>query len=214
VTTLAGQTLEVVAAPDNRTLVGAATLVQPDVYASNGVLHTVSSLLLPNGTLQLTPEKLLLTYNCSSFVSLLHSVNLTGFVNDTETKRTILAPQDDVMALFAGGDGNGGLPANGTDALRRVLEYHFLPGHWAPGKLRKTPLVETELREPGLNGSRQVVKIESNAKDVNDDAKTVTDISFGGASVVGDRRKCPSFLVPVCQSDFRLSHPQWKSTTR
>jgi solute carrier family 25 carnitine/acylcarnitine transporter 20/29 len=123
VTTIDGTTLEIVVSPE-KTMISSAELVQPDIYASNGVLHLVSSLLVPPGALQLTPEKYLLALNCTTFVSLVHSVNLTSLINDTEAKYTILAPKDDVLSAF----GNSGLPEKGTEELKRMLQYHFIPG--------------------------------------------------------------------------------------
>src|ERR1700733_5861651 len=83
VTTIDGTSLEIVVSPE-KTMVSNADLIKPDIYASNGVLHLVSSLLVPPGALQLTAEKYLLALNCTSFVSMLHSVNLTTFINDTD----------------------------------------------------------------------------------------------------------------------------------
>ena len=79
VTTIEGPKLKITYSEDsNKVHVSDSELIEPDIYASNGVVHTVSSLLIPPGALQLTPEKYLLTLNCSSFVSLLHSVNLVS----------------------------------------------------------------------------------------------------------------------------------------
>jgi solute carrier family 25 carnitine/acylcarnitine transporter 20/29 len=174
VTTIDGTTLEIVVS-EEKTCISSSELIQPDIYASNGVLHLVSSLLVPPGTIQLTPEKYLLALNCTSFVSLLHSVNLTSFINDTDAKYTILAPRDDVMAVF----GNGELPDRGTEELKKLLQYHFIPGKWTPEKLKDGMLLETALQEPGLEGGRQVLHI-----DVTDDDKK--SFKFGGAGVVGD----------------------------
>lgn len=178
-TTLDGTPLEIKVSP-KKTTISSSKLVEPDIYASNGVLHTVDSLLLPPGALQLTPEKFLLALNCSSFVSLLHSVNLTGLVNSTESKMTILAPQDDVISLFTDGD----LPERGSDELRRLLEYHFIPGQWIPTKLKDKMLLETALKEPGLSGGQQVMEVEVTEAD----KKLASEwrIRFGGASVLTD----------------------------
>lgn len=184
VTTLHGQTLEVVRAPD-KVLVSHAEIVQSDIYAANGVLHMVSALLVPEGALRLTPEKLLLTYNCTTFISLLHSVDLTSLVNDTEAKYTILAPADDVIALF----GDDDLPEKGSKELKKLLQYHFLPGRWTPKKLRDMALVETELiEEDGLDGGRQVVEVEVTDKHKAEVASSPA-IRFGGAAVVGEPRE-------------------------
>src|SRR5712691_775184 len=49
-------------------------------------MHIVSSLLIPEGRLPLTPEKFLLALNCTNFISMIHSVDLTHFINDTDTE--------------------------------------------------------------------------------------------------------------------------------
>lgn len=179
VTTMDGTTLEIVVSPE-KTMISSADLIKPDIYASNGVLHLVSSLLVPPGALQLTPEKYLLALNCTSFVSLLHSVDLTSFINDTDAKYTILAPRDDVLSVFGVED----LPKRGSDALKKLLQYHFIPGRWTPKKLENGMLLETALEEQGLDGGRQVLTIE-----VNGDHKKKPDersVTFGGAGVIGD----------------------------
>jgi solute carrier family 25 carnitine/acylcarnitine transporter 20/29 len=182
VKTLGGQHLKL-ALKDGKTTVSGAELVQPDVYAANGVLHTVGELLLPPGALDITPEKFLLTLNCTAFVSLLHSVSLEHLVNDTAAHVTILAPRDDVITLYGSGED---LPPPGSDALRNMLQYHFLPGRWVPSELRDGMLVQTALREDGLGGDQQVLDVAVTPKADND-----LRIRFGGASVVGDPGPCP-----------------------
>jgi len=180
VTTLDGRKLNVVTKSD-RVMVSEAELVEPDIYASNGVLHTVSSLLIPEGTLQLTPEKFLLAMNSTNFVSMIHSVNLTNLINDTDAHYTILVPQDDVIAAY----GDEELPKKGSDELKRMLKYHFLPGRWTPKTLKDGLLIETELDEPGLAGKAQVLQasITGGSKE---QAEVVPSISFGGAATIGE----------------------------
>lgn len=191
VTTIEGEKLKIIVSEDGTT-VSSGKLIEPDIYASNGVLHTVSSLLLPPGALQLTPEKFLLTLNCTSFVSLLHSVNLTSLVNDTEAQYTILAPRDDVLTVL----GDGDLPDRGSDELKKLLRYHFIPGQWTPKKLKDGVLVETALEEPGLAGGRQVLDVE-----VMEEVKKEKTIRFGGASVIGEPSACPFYLCLRARSN-------------
>ena len=182
VTTISGSTLEIVVSPElGKTLVSSAELVEQDIYASNGVLHTISSLLIPPGSLKLTPEKYLLTLNCTSFVSMIHSVNLTSLINSTTEEYTILAPKDEVLKLYSG-DGDS-LPEKGTDELKRLLSYHFLLGKWKPSKLKDGMLVGTALEEEGLGGARQVVDI---AVSEGNEEKKERSIRFGGVSILGD----------------------------
>ncbi|KAG6818062.1 hypothetical protein H0H87_009217 [Tephrocybe sp. NHM501043] len=186
-TTLNGSNLEIVVSTE-KTTVSSATLVQPDIYASNGVLHLVDSLLIPPGALQLTPEKYLLALNCTRFVSLLHSVDLEALINDTEAKYTILAPSDDVMSLFGGGD----LPERGSEELKKMLRYHFIPGRWKPEKLTDGMLLETALEEVGLAGKRQVLTVG-----VGSDDNKLADksIRFAGAGTIGKPIEINSTLL-------------------
>ncbi|EMD42143.1 hypothetical protein CERSUDRAFT_147722 [Gelatoporia subvermispora B] len=180
-TTIAGPKLEVIKSSEDHSIkVASATVVEPDIYATNGVLHTVDSLLFPPESLQLTPEKYLLVLNCTSFISLLHSVNLTGLVNDTEAQYTILAPRDDVIELF----GDDDLPERGSEELRKLLQYHFIPGRWTAKKLKNGMLLETALEEPGLGGGRQVLDIE--VTDENKKAGKTRAVRFGGAGIIGE----------------------------
>lgn len=175
VTSIDGTDLEIVATQEKIT-VSSADLVQPDIYASNGVLHIISSHLIPPGALQLTPEKYLIALNCTAFVSLLHSVNLTHLINSTDAKYTILAPRDDVLSVL----GDGELPERGSAELKRLLEYHFIPGKWSHGKLKDGMLLQTALEDVGLGGRRQVLSVEVNGdQDKN--------IRFGGAGTIGDQ---------------------------
>lgn len=184
VTTIDGSKLEIVITPD-KTKVSDADLVQPDIYASNGVLHLVSSLLVPDGALQITPEKHLLALGCTSFVSLIHSTNLTSLINNTEVKSTILAPTDDVISVLAGPE----LPKPGSEELKRLLQYHFIPGRWLPRKLGDGMLLETELIEDGLGGGRQVLPVEVNA-----DKAVKNSITFGGVSILDGPSELPRLL--------------------
>lgn len=154
--------------------------MHPDIYASNGVLHLVSSLLIPEGALQITPEKYLLALNCTSFVSMLRSVNLTDLIRDTEQKYTILAPQDDVLDIL----GDSDLPEKGSPELKKLLQYHFVPGHWTAEKLENGMLLETTLEEEGLKGGKQVLSV-----DVHHSGKDSKGLQFAGASVIGDPSK-------------------------
>ena len=146
------------------------------------MLHTVSSLLLPPGSLKLTPEKYLLALNCTTFISYIRSVNLTSLLTDPDATYTILAPRDDVLSV-AGGDG---FPEKGTGELMKALQYHFIPGKWTAQKLKDGILLETELVEEGLAGGRQLLEVGiSKEKDLNGD-KTRKELYFAGAGVIGD----------------------------
>ncbi|KAF8642025.1 hypothetical protein AX16_009746 [Volvariella volvacea WC 439] len=166
----------------NTIKVSSAELLHPDIYASNGVVHLVSKLLVPPDALKLTPEKYLLALNCTRFVSLLHSVNLTYLINDTDATYTILAPPDDVLSVFADEE----LPKPGTPELKKLLQYHFIPGKWATKKLESGMLLETVLEEEGLNDGKQVLSVEVATDDKDKKKPPEKSVRFGGAGVIGE----------------------------
>lgn len=112
----------------------------------------------------------------------MNSVNLTGFINTTHPhqKHTILAPQNDVLSVF-GGDEN--LPAKGSEELKRMLQYHFLPGRWRPSDLKDGMLVNTQLVDGSLGNDSQVLKVQVESKGDEDGDKIVR---FGGAGTIGE----------------------------
>ncbi|KAJ3829816.1 FAS1 domain-containing protein [Lentinula raphanica] len=175
-TTIDGTKLEIVVQPE-RTTVSTADLIQPDIYASNGVLHLISSLLIPDDALQITPEKYLLALNCSNFVSLIHDTELTYLINDTSSISTILAPSDDVLSILADGE----LPKPGSEEMKKLLQYHFIPGNLNLKKLHTGMLIETALEEPGLGGNPQVMRVEVDETQQEEAWKWVR---FGGAKVL------------------------------
>ncbi|KAL0951405.1 hypothetical protein HGRIS_008100 [Hohenbuehelia grisea] len=188
--TLHGQELDIVVTPE-KTIVSGATLVHPDIYASNGVLHLVDTLLVPPGALEITPEKYLLALNCTTFVSLIHSVNLTHLINSTEAKYTILAPRDDILDVY----GDDDIPERGSLELKKMLEYHFIPGRWTPKKLQDGMLVETALEEEGLAGRKQVLGIEVTENEGDKKKPAERSIRFGGTGVIADHVEVNNTVV-------------------
>jgi solute carrier family 25 (mitochondrial carnitine/acylcarnitine transporter), member 20/29 len=162
-------------------------IIQPDIYASNGVIHLVQDLLIPPGALQLTPEKYLLALNCTKFITLVRSAGLGHLVNYTSLDKpsTILAVADEVITL---GGLDPDIPEEGSEELKRTLLYHFLPSLYTPKKLKNGMLIETQLEEETLGGKRQVlhVQVDGGSKKVEADD---SGIQFGGASVVGKHSK-------------------------
>ncbi|KIO28769.1 hypothetical protein M407DRAFT_22026, partial [Tulasnella calospora MUT 4182] len=198
-TTLEGHKVRVNISEDGSATVSGRTIIEQDIYAANGVLHTVDSLLLNPDIFQLNAEKYLLALNATSFVALLRAANLSHYVDDRHDGQpwTILAPRDDVFTLdgwktsplptFSLNDGEDKPPVNITE-LQRVLKYHIIPGKLKPGDLDETTLVGTELREEGLGGERQVVEVSVHGSGKNGrvERKGDGEIGFGGALVIGE----------------------------
>lgn len=83
--------------------------------------------------------------------------------------------------------------------MKKLLQYHFIPGKQSPKKLKDGMLLETTLEEPGLGGERQVLSVEVSSNLKGDQDRS---IRFGGASVIGEMGKSfmpfsPDVLVDI-----------------
>jgi solute carrier family 25 carnitine/acylcarnitine transporter 20/29 len=195
-TTPEGNELRIGFSPDGSIQINEATVVQPDIYASNGVLHLVTDLLFPEGSFKLNVEKSLLALNCTQFVSLLRSADLSHYVDDDHDGQpwTILAPRDDVFSFFTESESETETqlsietkPPIFPD-LKRSLKYHILPGIVNPKDLQDGMLIGTELREVGLGGGRQqlIVSVGGKGGTITHGKHGNGEIGFGGGMVIGE----------------------------
>lgn len=187
---------------------GTASIVTKDIYASNGVIHTVDSLLVPPGSplFKATAEKWLLALNATVFVGMLREAGLSSYVDGSEgdKKWTILAPSDDVLVdlttrwtqakdlqkrsegVSASQKGSIRNVLNSIrEELRTLLRYHIIPGILETEDLVDGQLVGTELRPDSLRGERMRLKV-----DVVGSSKIHAmgngDLAFGGANVIAE----------------------------
>lgn len=180
VTTADGQIITIGFSANGSIQVSQSTVVQEDIYAANGVLHIVSNLLIAPDTFQINAEKYLLALNATTFVGLLRTAHLSHYVDNEHDGKTwtILAPRDDIIAApWSHRDDNS--------ELDRVLRYHFIPGKLSTNDLIDGALLGTELREGGLDGGRQRLRVSVTHDDrVEPDANG--EVGFGSARVIAD----------------------------
>lgn len=206
VKTIQGHTIYVNTTSDGTATVSNHPIIKKDIYASNGVLHITDSLLLDPSIFKLNAEKYLLALNATSFVSLLRAANMSHYVDDDHDGQpwTILAPQDGVFTI--GSDHQvilsaleeDGPPVDMTE-LKRMLEYHFIPGKIKPDDLDDGSLLGTELREDGLKGGRQVLEVDVHGSGPGGRVARQGngEIGFGGAMVIGDAGTCNTILSTI-----------------
>ncbi|WWC73256.1 uncharacterized protein I206_107222 [Kwoniella pini CBS 10737] len=196
-----------------------------DIFASNGVIHIMPNLLLPeNFSLLNSAEKMLLSLNATRFVSLLRSANLSdtyigssGTDNHRRGKEdewTILAPTDDVLDMMDKWGGNVELltdmegtakqPIKDAAPLAALLQYHILPGRLLPSDIKDGMLLGTELQTSLLGGGRQRLRVdvpERFEKDRNDwETIGEGEIRFGGATVLGKPVKIGKSIIYLISS--------------
>jgi transforming growth factor-beta-induced protein len=118
--TVLGQAVSIEASGKVR--VGNATVVRADVPCSNGVIHVIDSVLLPQDDIIDIAGK------AGSFKTLIAAIDAAG-LNDTlrgEGPFTVFAPTDEAFAKLPKGTVEGLL--KDLPKLRAVLLYHVVPG--------------------------------------------------------------------------------------
>ncbi|KAG8741886.1 hypothetical protein FRC10_002299 [Ceratobasidium sp. 414] len=225
---LTSTTLKVQTNSDGTTTVndGAATVLSRDTYASNGVLHTVGSLLVPPGAplFKATAEKWLLALNATVFVGMLREAGLSSYVDGTKggdsKEWTILAPADDVLAditsLWARAQHLKGveLDAMGRTTLdtihhelRTLLRYHIVPGILESKDLVDGQLVGTELRPDSLKGERMRLKVDvvnNKSRKGQVGALGNGDLAFGGANVIAEPVRVDNTIIYLISRPLTL----------
>ena len=124
-----------------------ATVVQANLLAENGVVHDVSSVLVPPGfTFNL--QRALVGLNATALLAAINLVGLDNLLNGT-TNYTIFAPTNAALA---------GLNVTVTE-LAKILSYHVAPGYIPTTALTNGELLSSLLVEPTLQGQAQMLKI-------------------------------------------------------
>lgn len=120
-TTLQGQ--PVVVSSSDGVMINQAEVIQPDVMASNGVIHVVNSVLLPP-----SGDIVEVASNAGSFNTLVTAVEAAGLVETLQGEGpfTVFAPTDDAFSKLP----EGTIPAllEDPETLAQILTYHVVPG--------------------------------------------------------------------------------------
>lgn len=109
---------------------GSASVVTADVDVSNGVIHAIDQVILPDvyGTVVDAASK---RYNFETLVSAVADAGLVEALSNPEGTFTVFAPTDDAFAALP----QGLLGSLTTQQLATILSYHVLPVEVASGDL-------------------------------------------------------------------------------
>jgi len=137
-TTLEGGSLPV-ADSNNTVKIGVATVVQPNIQCSNGVIHVINSVLVPPGIMNIvqTAEY----YNFSTLVKAIEAANLTSALSGNSSKLTVFAPTNEAFANLPSGVLNYLL--SNTTALSQVLTYHVAAGYLTAESVESMSSIKT-----------------------------------------------------------------------
>lgn len=117
---------------DGTVMINDATVIIPNVDASNGVIHVIDKVLVPQGILDIVDTAI----NAGSFSTLVTALQATGLDAALKTPGpfTVFAPTDDVFAALEAA--NPGIIADllaNTDDLANILKYHVVAGKLMSG---------------------------------------------------------------------------------
>lgn len=122
-TTLSGQRLEV--SFSTELMVDQASIVQGNIEASNGVIHVIDSVLMPE-----TRPIPAVAKEAGQFGTLLAAAKAAGLVEtlSDEGPFTVFAPTDDAFAALGSETIESLLKPENREKLASILTYHVIPG--------------------------------------------------------------------------------------
>lgn len=121
--TLNGQRVDI--NTDDGVKVDAATVVQADIFCSNGVIHVIDTVILPASAT--IPE---VATEAGQFGTLLAAAQAAGLVEalSGDGPLTVFAPTDAAFAKLPGGTVATLLRPENRDQLAEILKYHVVSG--------------------------------------------------------------------------------------
>ncbi|MEX0722868.1 MAG: fasciclin domain-containing protein [Gracilimonas sp.] len=151
---------------------GYSNVVTADVEASNGIIHAIDAVLLPEG---IRDANIIDQANeLGTFTSLVGAVDQVGLTSTLKYKGdfTVFAPTDDAFANLP----DGLLASLSADQITEILTYHVLSGEVFSGDLSPEQAVES------LSGGEVFVTVDNGEVSVNGSSNVVTadvDVSNG-----------------------------------
>lgn len=169
-----GDTIDITMA-DGKVMVDGATVVMTDVKATNGVIHVIDKVIMPEMDAPAPAPKVMNIVNVASeaggFSTLLAAATAAGLV-DTLTgpgPLTVFAPTDEAFAAL-GTTVDDLLKPENKDKLVAILTYHVVPGKVLAADLSSGKVATVE-------GSTLAVKVKKGTVTLNKTVKVVkTDI--------------------------------------
>ena len=156
-------------AVDGGVMVNDANVTQADIPATNGVIHVIDKVLMPNATPKSIPQTAHCSGNHSALVAAVVQANLLDTLSGPGPF-TVFAPTDQAFA-----DANIDLADYDTPAgkieLREILLYHVIEGAVPAANVSECMVA------PSVNGNPLAFTVGAGGVQVNDANVTATDIA-------------------------------------
>jgi len=129
-TALSGQPLDVVVSGGMVTINGSAKVIEADVRASNGVIHIIDEVLIPEDFVAQTIVQIAASNpNFSTLVSILslpEMSDLLAAANNPTSNLTVFAPTNAAFSAVLAALGKTSINDIPTGILREIVSYHIL----------------------------------------------------------------------------------------
>lgn len=165
-TTVQGQNVDIKVA-DGKVMVDGANVVKTDIQTSNGIIHVIDSVILPNDK-----DIVDTAVNAGSFKTLVAAVKAAGLVDTLKGDGpfTVFAPTDEAFAKLPAGTIDTLLKPENKDKLIAILTYHVVPGKVMASDVVKVSSAKT------VNGKEVAVRVSDAGVNVGDAKVIATDI--------------------------------------
>ncbi len=173
-TLLTGKTINVVVMDGMVTLNGSAKVTTADVQASNGVVHIINEVLLPEGFELPKPDIVSIASETTSLSILVDALTMfPDLVDDLsmDGNYTVFAPTDDAFIALLGIIGQTKLADVPEDVIKRLLKYHVV----SSAALMSSDLSDEQM-ETTLLGEDITVSKSGNVVMIDDANVTTVDI--------------------------------------
>jgi uncharacterized surface protein with fasciclin (FAS1) repeats len=171
-------------------MINDAMVTTPNVIASNGVVHIIDKVLIPENFTAPNIPALAADANLSTLVTALQKAELVTAVSDGPL--TVFAPTNAAFAALPTGLLDKLLEPANLQALQQVLKYHVVSGEVVSSALKNGEKV------PTLEGSNLNITISGSEVDVNK-AKVIKADQFavnGVVHVIDAVLVPPDFVLP------------------
>ena len=164
--TLNGQMIDI-ETNGSTVMVDGATVVATDIMASNGVIHVIDSVIMPE-----TRDIIEVAVSAGSFETLAAALNAAGLISALQGDGpfTVFAPTDEAFAKLPEGTVETLLKPENIDQLKAILTYHVVPGRVYAKDVVKLNSAET------LNGAKVKINARNSGVKINDASVVATDI--------------------------------------
>jgi len=195
-TLLSGESIEVVVSGSSVTLNGSASVTSADNEATNGVVHIIDEVLLPDG-FELPKDNIVgIASSTPSLSTLVEALTLfPDLVTalSTDGTYTVFAPDNDAFAALLTAIGQSSLDDVPESVIKSILEYHVI----STASILSTDLSDGQ-KATALSGEEVSVTINQDGVFISDSKVLTPDVEASNGVVhIMENVMVPPSIVPI-----------------